>query len=223
MSAPLAGVTPIFAICFWAFEVGQDLVRSTCGVAPEDKLSLLQVGLAGAFSAVPTTAIMAPGERVKVLLQTQGQGGTAARFSGPGDVIKTLVKEEGVASLFKGSAATLVRDAAGSLAYFSVYEGIKRGLTPENGQLSPFAVVTGGGFAGMCNWALAIPFDTVKSRIQSGAATGGLVSVGRQMIKEEGVGALFKGVGPAMLRAFPANAACFLGMEVSKQFLNKIF
>ena len=37
---------------------------------------------------------------------------------------------------------------------------------------------------------------------------------------EDGVGALFKGLGPAMLRAFPANAACFLGREVCLKFLN---
>jgi solute carrier family 25 carnitine/acylcarnitine transporter 20/29 len=43
------------------------------------------------------------------------------------------------------------------------------------------------------------------------------------MVREEGVGALFKGVGPALLRAFPANAACFLGMELSMSALNKWF
>ena len=216
-------MTPIFAICFWAFELGKDLVRGGFKVPEGTDLSLLQVGLAGAFSAVPTTAIMAPGERIKVLLQTQGHGGAAVKYAGPVDCVKQLVKAEGVGSLFRGSGATLMRDAAGSLAYFSVYEGIKRALTPENGQLSPFAVLTGGGFAGVCNWALAIPFDTVKSRIQAGSAPGGLISVGRTMIAEEGIGALFKGAGPAMLRAFPANAACFLGMEVSKSVLDKLF
>ena len=119
VTAPLMGVPGIFALCFWAFEVGQDLMRTTFSVAPEDKLSLLQIGLAGAFSAIPTTAIMGPGERIKVLLQTQGQGGTAVRFSGPGDVIRTLVKEEGIGSLFKGSAAALARDAPGSRACFA--------------------------------------------------------------------------------------------------------
>ena len=72
----------------------------------------------------------------------------ARKFSGPMDVVKTLMKEEGPFALFRGSAATLLRDGSGSLAYFSVYEGIKRGLTPEGSKLSPIAVVMGGGFAG---------------------------------------------------------------------------
>lgn len=44
----------------------------------------------------------------------------------------------------------------------------------------------------------------------------------RQLIKAEGHGALVKGMGPALTRAFPANAACFLGVEVAKKFLTEI-
>lgn len=165
---------------------------------------------------------MAPGERIKVLLQIQGQHGTAVKYSGPVDVVKTLVKEEGFTSLFRGSAATLARDGVGSFAYFSVYEAIKRGLSPEGGSLSPFAVIMGGGFAGVCNWSIAIPFDTVKSRLQSGEARGSMMKIGKDIVKNEGIHSLFQGIGPAMVRAFPANAACFLGMEVSKSALTKL-
>lgn len=31
------------------------------------------------------------------------------------------------------------------------------------------------------------------------------------------------GFGPAMARAFPANAACFLGVELSLKMMNKAF
>lgn len=55
MGAPLAGVTPIFAVCFWAYDVGTKLVRKACKTNDEDHLGMLQVGAAGAFSAVPTT------------------------------------------------------------------------------------------------------------------------------------------------------------------------
>jgi solute carrier family 25 carnitine/acylcarnitine transporter 20/29 len=146
MAAPLYGVTPIFAVCFWAYDLGKQMAKSWSGKASDKQLSLLEIGLAGAFSAVPTTAIMAPGERIKVLLQVQDSAGAAAgtkKFSGPGDVVKHLVKTEGVGSLFKGSAATLLRDGSGSMAYFAVYEHIKRTLTPEGQSLSPTAVLMG--------------------------------------------------------------------------------
>lgn len=218
--------------------------------------------IAGALSAIPTTAIMAPGERIKVLLQVQGQAaasaaaGAAVRFTGPGDVVRTLLRTGGLRSLFAGSAATLTRDGLGSMAYFSVYEGLKRratapavrpGLGPHDGALSapplppdspasqPLSATTvlvAGGLAGIANWLVALPIDTIKSRIQATAAhtagTAGarwvppsMLAVGRDIVAREGYRGLYRGLGPALLRAFPANAACFGGMEASRAFLDK--
>jgi solute carrier family 25 (mitochondrial carnitine/acylcarnitine transporter), member 20/29 len=229
MAAPLMGVTPIFAVCFWAYDLAKQLIRGAYGYTSDAQLSLVDIGVAGAFSAVPTTAIMAPGERIKVILQvqdTQPLRADGKKFAGPGEVIKYLVAKEGVGSLFKGSAATLLRDGSGSFAYFGVYEYIKRTLTPAGSTLSPTAVILGGGFAGVCNWLVALPFDVIKSRIQISTAAGAAPSmwkVGSDLIAKEGVGALYKGAGPALLRAFPANAACFMGMEASKAALDKLF
>ena len=37
---------------------------------------------------------------------------------------------------------------------------------------------------------------------------------------DTGFKGMYRGLGPAMLRAFPANAACFMGMEVSMKVMN---
>lgn len=55
MSAPLVGITPIFAVCFWAYDLSKKLVRSLAGMEPTAELSLFQIGVAGGLSAVPTT------------------------------------------------------------------------------------------------------------------------------------------------------------------------
>jgi len=65
MGAPIAGVAPIFAISFMGFGVGKRMQMKS----PEDELTLTQLFLAGAFSGIFTTSIMAPGERIKCLLQ----------------------------------------------------------------------------------------------------------------------------------------------------------
>jgi solute carrier family 25 carnitine/acylcarnitine transporter 20/29 len=226
MTAPLVGVTPIFAICFWGYEVGKQGMHSIRGTTHGvDQLSLGDIALAGAFSAVPTTAIMAPGERIKCVMQVEPAGST--RFEGGvSSVVRHILKDGGVASLYRGTAATLLRDGVGSLAYFGVYEGLKRALTPKDAKLSPLAVVMAGGFAGVCNWGLAIPFDVIKTRIQTAEAADvgkGIVQHARELLAKEGIPALYKGAAPAMLRAFPANAACFLGMETSLAFLNGLF
>ena len=128
--------------------------------------------------------------------------------------------------MYKGTMLTLMRDVPGSIAWFATYETIKRELVKFQGiedpsKLSPLAVMVAGGFAGMACWGVCIPPDTLKSRYQTapdGKYTS-IINVFRTLIKEEGVGGLFTGFRPAMIRAFPANAACFLGMEFSKKAL----
>lgn len=66
MAAPITGVAPIFAISFFGFGVGKRLQQT--GDSP---LTPLQLFYAGAFSGIFTTSIMAPGERIKVLLQVR--------------------------------------------------------------------------------------------------------------------------------------------------------
>ena len=41
-------------------------------------------------------------------------------------------------------------------------------------------------------------------------------------MRKEGPLALYKGVTPVMLRAFPANAACFIGFEIAMKTLNYV-
>ena len=71
--------------------------------------------MAGALSAVPTTAIMAPGERLKCILQVQDAQPQLfpRRFTGARDVAGYLYQTGGIASVFRGSAATLLRDGTG--------------------------------------------------------------------------------------------------------------
>ena len=58
--APLVGVTPIFAVCFWGFEVGKQIARKLEGVTPGGQLSNTGIIFAGGFSALPATAVMGP-------------------------------------------------------------------------------------------------------------------------------------------------------------------
>eukprot|EP01101_Sappina_pedata_P013455 TRINITY_DN9722_c0_g1_i1.p1 TRINITY_DN9722_c0_g1~~TRINITY_DN9722_c0_g1_i1.p1 ORF type:complete len:300 (+),score=126.03 TRINITY_DN9722_c0_g1_i1:22-900(+) len=226
MSAPLAGVTPIYAVCFWGYDVGKNLSR-TFQKDKEAPLTIRQIMFAGAFSALPTTLIMAPGERIKVLLQVDGAS-TTRKFRGPVDVIAHLYRTGGIKSIFKGFNATLIRDVPGSIAYFGGFEFFKRALTPAGSdptQLNPLSSFIAGGLAGICNWIVAIPPDVVKSRFQS-APEGtykGFMDVCKVLFKEEGVRGFFKGLTPAMARAFPANAACFLGVDMTMNLLNKAF
>nr|ODO01243.1 solute carrier family 25 (mitochondrial carnitine/acylcarnitine transporter), member 20/29 [Cryptococcus depauperatus CBS 7855] len=202
VTPPVLGVTPIFAISFWGYDVGKRIAYSFSPNRTEQALSIPELAFAGAFSALPATLVAAPAERVKVLLQVQGQNGSQA-YNGIFDVVTKLYAEGGIRSLFRGTFATLVRDGPGSAAYFATYEFLKRKLSQEpetlpNGEKAPApplsvgAIMIAGGSAGIAMWSLGIPPDA---------------HCARKLIAQDGVTALWKGFGPAMTRAVPANVS----------------
>lgn len=73
-------------------------------------------------------------------------------------------------------------------------------------------------FPRMCVYPLhfddlyANPHQVLKSRLQSApeGTYAGFMDCARKTIAADGIGALWKGFGPAMSRAFPANAATFV-------------
>lgn len=221
MAAPVVGVTPMFAVCFLGFGVGKKLQQKH----PHDELTYAQFFKAGCLAGVFTTVIMTPGERIKCLLQIQADAHTH-KYKGPVDCAKQLYREGGIRSIYKGTCATLLRDIPASGMYFMTYEWLQHVLTGEGhsrSELSVTRTLFAGGMAGVFNWGIAIAPDVLKSRLQTapeGTYPNGIRDVFRHTLKHEGVPALFKGVVPIMLRAFPANAACFLGYESCMKFLN---
>ncbi|KAF9338316.1 carnitine transporter [Podila minutissima] len=198
MATPLLGVTPVFAISFWAFDVGKKIVYAATPSRTSRDLNVPELAFAGFFSAFPIALVTSPSERIKVVLQTQGSG-VAKQYDGPVAVARILYQEGGLPSILRGTGATLLRDGPGYAAYF--------------------------GMAGVAMWFIAIPPDVLKSRLQSAPAGTykGTADVLRNLWKNEGPQALFKGLGPTMLRAFPANAASFLGVEYSLRAMSKMW
>ena len=142
------------------------------------------------------------------------------------EFIKVIKKKHSYLNFFKGTVSTLARDVPGSGIYFAAYEIVKRGFIPEGGSakdLNSFHTLFAGGMAGLTGWIYMLPADTIKSRIQSAEAGkySGMMDCVRQLIKTEGYGAFYRGIGPVFLRSFPANAACFFGFETAMNFINK--
>lgn len=112
--------------------------------------------------------------------------------------------------------------------YFFCYEWVLSKLTLEGESrehLNPLRIFIAGGITGMVCWACTLPGDVLKSRVQiapEGIYPRGLRDAFRQLMKQEGVAGLFKGVVPVMIRAFPANAGIFLGYEIAMKFFSWI-
>ena len=119
------------------------------------------------------TLISAPFERLKILLQVQGQNfqenkryKKAPRSAAA--ILRGLYRQGGVRSIYRGSLMTVARDAPDSAAYFATYEYCKKRFTSEldddtEGSLSFLAVSGAGASAGVVILIPLFPIDTIKS------------------------------------------------------------
>lgn len=214
ISAPMAFVAVFNAVLFAANATMRKLVGKGRHV---DELSLTELATCGMGAGFAVSWVACPTELVKCRLQSQGP---TAIYSGPIDCARQVVAARGFAGLYKGMGATLAREVPANAIYFGTYEASKRAFTPKGqstDSLGATALVVSGGLAGVGFWASVYPIDVIKTRIQTDSDVKpryrGMVDCARQMVRAEGIGALYKGVGPCLARAFPANGVTFLVFE----------
>lgn len=225
MLSPILGVSPMYAIVFGAYGTAKNMMRKSA----DDPLTISQIFWAGCLTGIATTAVTVPVELIKSRLQIQKtKPGEKPEFTGLTDCAKKIYSKSGTSGLFKGTVATLWRDVPGSGIYFGTYEFVKRALTPEGKSTSPFVALFAGGMAGVSIWCTVFPVDVIKSRIQTDlsgiykSGHAGMLQCGRDIVRESGVAGLYKGIGPALLRSFPANAACFVAVEATMKLIKDI-
>lgn len=174
----------------------------------------------GGFSSCVAETVTMPVDVVKTRLQMDGSGGSVKLYNGSVDCASKLVKAEGPGALFKGLPPALVRQSTyGSLRY-GLYGPIKNSLGIKAGEKVPvYKKIIAGGGAGAIASAVANPTDLLKVRLQTDGmvkdAEGnympkrftGMVHAFQTVVKEEGVLALWTGVGPTVGRATALAAA----------------
>ena len=186
----------------------------------ERQLTLNEVALAGGMAGFAIAFVEGPFDNLKCKLQAQTPGG-AGNYSGVFDAGRRIAGQHGVAGLYQGIAATLLRNVPANAAYFWGYEGCRRAMTPTGETPTMLTNFLAGGGAGVFYWLSVYPLELIKTRMQSEPVilanrkyTGVLDCVSKTF-RNEGAGAFFKGFSAAMLRSFPANAFCFLGYELA--------
>ncbi|CAG9828785.1 unnamed protein product [Diabrotica balteata] len=192
--------------------------------------------ICGGFGGICTVVVGHPLDTIKRSKQkgenkvfaANSTGANAPKvYNGPVDVVKKLYKQGGISSIYRGAGATLLRDVPASGMYFLTYEAIKDYVTEYGTKdITILGTILAGGSAGISNWLIGMPADVLKSRLQTapeGTYKNGIRDVFKQLMKTEGPLALYKGITPVLLRAFPANAACFVGFELCKKFIDFLF
>lgn len=80
-----------------------------------------------------------------------------------------------------------------------------------------------GSVGGVCLWTAIFPADVIKSRVQISNIKTNMFVMGLNIARQEGIGALYNGLKPTILRTIPATAVLFVVYEYSKKFMTQIF
>ncbi|KAF7270129.1 hypothetical protein GWI33_016870 [Rhynchophorus ferrugineus] len=210
MSSPLFGVAGINAIVFGIY--GNTL---RCMKNPD---SLMSHTLAGSFAGFVQSFICCPMELAKTRVQVGGGG------KDPWDCLKKIYGRKGVRGVFKGLNVTMLREVPAFGSYFFTYEF----LTKRDDELpvSTLSMLMAGGIAGVVSWALVYPIDVIKSRYQIDGVVSSKYTSSYQCfvdsIRTDGVACLFRGLSPALIRAFPVNAVTFTVVTWVMKTLNNV-
>lgn len=207
-----------------AFGVNEALKRAfpdteNNGALQEGPPSLWKPFAMGAITGCCSATVLLPSEIIKAKTQISTERHVTSQ-----QIVRQMMKRQGMRSFFVGFDAQLCRDASFYALFFGGYElscYIFRTFVP--GMPDELNYFLSGGIAGMGGWLFAMPFDVPKTNVQSRYDTRVFGSYFPELIKianQRGVGGLYAGLGPTLIRAFPANAALFLGVESGKKLFD---
>ncbi|AQZ14236.1 YMC2 (YBR104W) and YMC1 (YPR058W) [Zygosaccharomyces parabailii] len=220
---PLIGVGACVSLQFGVNEAMKRYFHSKNTGKP-DTLTLTQYYTCGVAGGLSNSLLAAPIEHVRIRLQTQTGSGADAAYKGPLDCIKQL-RSQG--KLMRGLGPTALREAHGIGIYFLTYEAmvadqVRNGVPRVD--IPAWKLCFFGALSGTALWLMVFPVDVVKSVMQTddlfhpkyGKSS---FSVAGEMWRRHGLSSFFKGFGPTMLRAAPANAATFATFELIMRLL----
>eukprot|EP00271_Cylindrocystis_brebissonii_P012819 TRINITY_DN32324_c0_g1_i1.p1 TRINITY_DN32324_c0_g1~~TRINITY_DN32324_c0_g1_i1.p1 ORF type:complete len:308 (-),score=48.49 TRINITY_DN32324_c0_g1_i1:722-1645(-) len=191
--------------------------------------------LSSAVATCTAETFTLPIDTAKVRLQLQGGGGgagvppAAAKYKGLIGTIGTIAKEEGPGALWKGLTPGLHRQILFGGLRIGLYEPVKSLYVGKDfqGDVPLYKKIAAGLTTGAIGIAIANPTDLVKVRLQSEGrlAPGtprrysGALNAYSTIVRQEGVGALWTGVGPNIARNAIVNAAELASYDQIKETL----
>lgn len=179
----------------------------------------------GGASGMLATCIMQPVDMVKVRIQLGDKGG-------PITVAKNLIRAQGFGSLYKGLSAGLLRQATYTTARLGIYNNIFEMAKSmnDNKPLPLWQKAACGLTAGGLGALVGSPADLSLIRMQADTQLPpaerrnykhAFDALGR-IVKEEGVGGLFTGAGPTVVRAMALNMGMLASNEQAKEMLEDL-
>ena len=194
---------------------------------------LLDLAAGGVAGGVSKT-VVAPIERVKLLLQVQAASSQIAKdqqYKGIMDCFTRVAKEQGVASLWRGNLANVIRYFPTQALNFAFKDKYKKIFVRHNPKTDFWKFFAGnlasGGAAGATSLLFVYPLDFARTRLGADVGKGdkrqftGLGNCISTIYKSDGLKGLYGGFGVSVGGIIVYRAAFFGGYDTAKQLLLK--
>lgn len=175
----------------------------------------LTTGFLAVFVAQPTDVVK---------IRFQASQGVIGEHRSVAKEYATIVKQEGVAGLWKGTTPNCLRNGFINCGEIVVYDSvkdffIKKQIMNDN----VYCHFSSGAIAGFCATVIASPFDVIKTRYMS-AAKGEYSSVTHVALEtlKEGPLAFYKGFFPSFYRIATWNIVLWISFEQLKILTRKV-
>lgn len=141
-----------------------------------------------------------------------------------------MIKESGVSGLYRGLSAGLLRQATYTTARLGIFNTLSEALKERmpNGEPLPLYQKAGAGLAaGGLGALVGSPADLSLIRMQADSTLPvdqrrnykGVGDALTRIVREEGVGGLFRGAGPTVVRAMALNMGMLASNDQAKEML----
>ena len=229
----LAGTVPARAVYMAALETTKSAVGSAAlrlGVA-EPAANAAASAAGGVSAAVAAQVVWTPVDVVSQRLMVQTAPAAAAHYRGGADAFRKILLADGVRGLYRGFGVSVLTYAPSSAAWWASYATAQRllwrAVGPAHHDSRGAAMAVQGASAAAAGGAAALvtmPLDTVKTRLQvmgAGARAPTLAAAARDLVREGGWAACYRGLGPRWASMSLSSATMVTAYEFLKRLSAK--
>eukprot|EP00055_Hartaetosiga_balthica_P007998 m.28536 g.28536 ORF g.28536 m.28536 type:complete len:340 (+) comp6059_c0_seq2:156-1175(+) len=202
-----------------AQKTGFDRRKEAIAKLTRSNASFIAGALAGSISRV----VAMPFDVVKIRLQLQLEPYSMGKYVGMGHCVKTIVKEEGISSLWKGHISSQALSIGYSMLQFPTYEWatkvLKVNFGINNEMINSFVSGNTAAFVATC---ATFPLDTIRTRMVAQGEPKiyiGFFHALGSMVKHEGPLSLYRGLSTTLIGVMPYIGVSFATYISTKRFL----
>ncbi|KAH8595012.1 succinate/fumarate mitochondrial transporter-like protein [Bisporella sp. PMI_857] len=233
LGAVITGIVPKMAIRFTSFEAYKRFLADKETGVVSARATFLAGLAAGVTEAV---AVVTPMEVVKIRLQAQHHSMAdpldIPKYRNAAHALYTVVKEEGFGALYRGVSLTALRQGSNQAVNFTAYTEFKELLQKwqpqyKDSPIPSYQTTVIGLISGAMGPLSNAPIDTIKTRLQKTPGQPGetalsrITTIARDMFRQEGFHAFYKGITPRIMRVAPGQAVTFTVYEFLKDKIER--